>query len=109
MAGALTASTTNFPTFTTPQWYPVTLVNGTTAAIAGVANQHIRVYKIILAAASTVSATFLDGGNAFTGAMPYTGMALDLSDTPFICSAGNNFNITCTGNSGGTIFASIGT
>jgi hypothetical protein len=94
---------------TAASWYPVTLVNGANVAIAGMAGQRICVYAVFLSASSSVNITLQDGSNAFTGAMPMTGLAFDTEDKPFICSTSNNFVITSTGSAAGSVFAKFST
>jgi hypothetical protein len=96
-----------YATQTEAQWYPVTLSAGSNVAIAGIAGEQVYVYVVILSATSAQTATFFNGATAFSGAMPFTGMALDLEIAPMICSTGNNFNITSSGNAAGMIFAKV--
>lgn len=92
---------------TEPSWYAVTLTAGANIAVHGKAGYQVKVYGIILSAATSTTATFQDGSTPFTGAMPYTGLALDLERKPFITSTGNDFVITSGGNAAGAVFASI--
>jgi hypothetical protein len=94
---------------TSASWYPVTLVNGSNIAITGIPGNRICVYAVFLSASSSVNITLQDGSNAFTGAMPITSLAFDTEDKPFICSTGNNFVITSTGNAAGSVFAKFST
>jgi hypothetical protein len=88
-------------------WHPVTLISGANVAVSGLAGYQVKVYSVFLGAASSTNITLQDGGTPFTGAIPMTGMAFDTQDKPFICSKGNDFVITSTGNAAGSIFASV--
>jgi hypothetical protein len=88
-------------------WHPVTLVNGSNVAVPGLAGYKVKVYSVFLGAAASVNITLQDGSTPFTGAMPMTGLCFDTQDKPFICSTGNDFVITSTGNAAGAIFASV--
>lgn len=92
---------------TEPAWHAVTLTAGSNIAFAGRATYQVKVYAIILAAATSTSVTFQDGSTPFTGSMPFTGMALDFERKPFICSTGNDFVISSSGNAAGSIFACV--
>jgi len=92
---------------TDPAWYPCTLTAGANIVIAGVPNYQIKVYAVFLGAAASVTATFQDGSTPFSGAIPYTGLAFDDERKPMICSIGNNFVITSSGNAAGMVFANI--
>jgi hypothetical protein len=93
---------------TSASWYPVTLAGGANIAIKGKAGTQIKVYAVFLGAATSVTAILQDGSNPFTGALPFTGLAFDTEDKPFICSIGNDFIITCSGSAAGSVFATIG-
>ena len=87
---------------TDPQWYPCTLTSGSNIVITGVPGYQIKVYAVFLGSSSANTATFQDGSSAFTGAIPFTGLCFDDERKPFICSVGNNFVITCSGNAAGS-------
>ena len=88
-------------------WHPVTLINGANVAVTGKAGYQIKVYSVFLAANPSVNITLQDGSTPFTGAMNMNGLAFDTQDKPFICSPGNDFVITSTGNAAGSVFASV--
>lgn len=88
-------------------WYPVTLTAGANVAVVGNPLYQIKVYSVFLGAASTVAVTLQDGSIPFTGAINMVGLAFDTQDKPFICSTGNDFVITSTGNAAGAVFVSI--
>ena len=74
--------------------------NGDNAAIAGVANRVIQVYKIWFSVAGAVNVTFYDGlaGTALSGALNLTGAGSTFfayyDGVPWwSCSPGNAFNI----------------
>lgn len=92
---------------TEASWHPVTLTAGANVAIVANPLYQIKVYSVFLGAASSVNVTLQDGSTPFTGAIPMTGLAFDTQDKPFICSVGNDFVITSTGNAAGCVFASI--
>ena len=83
----------------------VAVVSATTTAItavAGTANQYIKVYKLFLVENTpAVTIQFQDGTTALSGALPLAAngaITLDLDGTPwFTCSAGNAFTIAQSG------------
>lgn len=96
-----------FPGSTEPAWHPITLTAGSNIAFAGKANYQVKCYAVLLTAATSVNITFQDGATAFTGAMPMTSLAFDFEQKPFICSTGNDFVITSSGNAAGSIFVAV--
>ena|ERR1035441_3050616 len=104
---ANTSPRKQYPGSTEACWHPVTLIAGANVAVVANPLHQIKVYSVFLGASSSVNITLQDGSTPFTGAMPMSGMAFDTQDKPFICSVGNDFVITSTGNAAGAIFASI--
>jgi hypothetical protein len=96
-----------YPGSTEASWHPVTLIAGSNVAVLGRPLYQVKVYAVFLGAAASVNITMQDGAIPFSGAMPMTGLAFDTEDKPMICSVGNDFVITCTGNAAGMVFASI--
>lgn len=82
----------------------LTSTSSTIAAIAGVAGQIIRVYKLFLVVGGTTNLTFQDGPTALSGAIPLVAngsVTLDMDGQAwFTTSVGNAFNI---GNSGSSV------
>lgn len=80
-------------------WLPVSFnTSGNQTIVAGVSNQQIRVWAVILSSASSVGLTFLNGAIPLSGTPPLTQIALDLDEKPFICSPGSSFVISSNGN-----------
>jgi len=92
---------------TEASWHPVTLIAGSNVAVVANPLYQVKVYSVFLAANPSVNITLQDGSTPFTGAMNINGLAFDTQDKPFICSTGNDFVITSTGNAAGSVFASI--
>lgn len=88
-------------------WVPFTLSGGNNVIVQGQTGRQIKVYAVVLTAATSVGITFKDGSTAFSGAMPCTAMALDLNDKPMICSSGNSFVITSDGAAAGMAFVQV--
>lgn len=97
----------HFPQYSSAQKASISISSGTTTAvIAGVANQTIRILFIVLVGASGANTfQFADGTTpgAFTGAMPIglgsgapQGIVLDHTSNPLIMTAGNSFSIITT-------------
>ena len=74
----------------------------TTAIVAAVTGQSIRMYRILLVAGGTVNVTFKDGSTALTGAMPLVaneGFVLDYQTQAwFVTSSGAALNLTTDAN-----------
>jgi hypothetical protein len=77
--------------------------SGDNTLVSGTAAQTIRVYKLVLVAASAVSVTLKDGAStSLTGAIPLTAngaLTVDASDgePEFVTSSGNGFVLNLSG------------
>lgn len=69
--------------------------SGDNTILTGVTGQKIRVFKVILSAASSVALTIKDASTAVFGPSTGTAWALDLENSPIILAAGDNlvFNL----------------
>jgi hypothetical protein len=93
-----------YPRFTNAIYANISISSsGDNVVIAGVANQTIRILKLVLGAASTVTAKLCDGVIAGSppsldtgtvkGTLQLGSLALSMEEDPMILTTGNEFNI----------------
>lgn len=100
-----------YPGHTEAQWLPFSFsTSGDQTIVAAVANQTIRVIALVISAASTTNITLKDGATAKSGAMPLTGLVLDIEEKPLILTIGNAFVINSSAAVvvGGMVFVAQG-
>lgn len=88
---------TGFITPTAPRAYQWLAVNisssGDNTIVTGVANQKIKVYKLILSAASSLALSIKDGSTVVHGPSTGTSWSIDADEAPITLQPGNNLVI----------------